>query len=243
MNRNPRLTRTFIGVMVLAAIASTAYASLASHTPHTSYALALLALAAVTSRMKAKLPGINGNMSVNLPFFLMAVVNLSALEAVVIASISTVVQCWPGPQAKFRPERMLFNVSMMAFAASLASILWRAGWIGKTAWASESLMLASTTATFFLGQTAPVAGIIKLTEGVAMRRIWLSIAQMSFPYFVVSAGVTSMVNAVSHHTGWKLALATFPVMFCVYRSFQLYFGSGGKLSATSSLARKAVAGR
>ena len=31
MNRNPRLTQTFIGVMVLAAIASTTYASLASH--------------------------------------------------------------------------------------------------------------------------------------------------------------------------------------------------------------------
>jgi len=104
-------------------------------------------------------------------------------------------------------------------------------------------MLASATATFFLGQTAPVAGIINLTEGVAMRRIWLSIAQMSFPYFVVSAGVTSMVNAVSHHTGWKLALAIFPVMFCVHRSFQLYFGSGGKFSATPSLARNAVAGR
>src|SRR5712691_12877730 len=108
MNRNPRLTQTFIGVMVLMAIASAAYASLASHTLHTSYALAVLVLAAATSRMKIKLPGIDGNMSVNLPFLLMAVVNLSAVEAVLIASISTVVQCWPKETGKFKPEQMLF---------------------------------------------------------------------------------------------------------------------------------------
>src|ERR1022692_4965838 len=95
MNRNTRLTQTFIGVMVLAAVTSTVYAGLGSHTLHSFYALAVLALAAATSRMKVKLPGIEGNMSVNLPFLLMAVVNLSAVEAILIASVSTVVQCWP----------------------------------------------------------------------------------------------------------------------------------------------------
>ena len=95
MKPNTRQTKAFIGVMALAAIAGTVYASLTSHTLHLSYALAVLALAAATSRMKIKLPGIDGNMSVNLPFLLMAVVNLSALEAVLIACVSTIVQCWP----------------------------------------------------------------------------------------------------------------------------------------------------
>jgi hypothetical protein len=130
MKRNTWLTKTFIGGMVLAAIASTTYAGLASHTLHPSYALAVLILAAVTSRMKIKLPGIDGNMSVNLPFLLMAVVNLCALEAVSIACLSTVVQCWPKPESKFKPEQMLFNVSMMAFATSVANLIWNAGWLG-----------------------------------------------------------------------------------------------------------------
>jgi hypothetical protein len=167
MYRNTRLTKTFIGTMTLAAIAGTAYASLASHTLHPAFALAVLALAAATSRMKIKLPGIDGNMSVNLPFLLMAVVNLSALEAVLIACVSTVVQCWPKAGSKSKPEQMLFNVSMMAFATCMANMIWNAGWLGKTAWASEPLMLASATAAFFVGQTAPVAGIIKLAEGAA----------------------------------------------------------------------------
>ncbi|MGO8794623.1 MAG: hypothetical protein ACLQLC_07360 [Candidatus Sulfotelmatobacter sp.] len=237
MTPNTRLTNTFIGGMVVAGVAATAYAGQASHTLHPFLALAILTLAAVTSRMKIKLPGIDGNMSVNLPFLLMAVVNLSAVEAVSIACVSTVIQCWPKPESKFKPEQMLFNVCMMAFATSLASLIWHAGWLGRTAWASEPLLLASTTASFFLGQTVPVAGIINLAQGTAMRRVWASIAQLSFPYYVVSAGMTSMVNLASHHFGWQTALVVFPVMYGIYRSYRLYFSRVVEALRTPPLAR------
>jgi hypothetical protein len=247
MQRNTRRTKSFIVGMFVAAIAGTLYASLGSHALHPAYAVAVLALAAATSRMKIKLPGIDGNMSVNLPFLLMAVVNLSALEAVSIAGFSTVVQCWPKSGRKFRPEQMLFNVSMMAFAASMANVIWNAGWLGRStwgrsAWASEPLMLASATAAFFVGQTAPVAGIIKLAEGTAMRRVWLSIVQLSFPYYVLSAGMTSMVNTVSHHLGWQAALVIFPVMYGIHRSYRLYFRRAEEAPHTVPLARAARAG-
>ena len=242
MNHNTRLAQTFIGSMIVAGIGSTIWASGNSHTLHLSHALAVAALAALTSRMKVKLPGINGTMSVNMPFLLIAVVNLSAVEAVAITCLSTLVQCWPKRDGTFKPVQMLFNLSMMASATSMASLLWHSHWLGKSAWASEPLMLASATATFFLGQTAPVAGIIKLTEGTALRRIWMSLAQLSFPYYVVSAGVTSMVNVISHHSGWQLALAAFPVMYGIYKSYQLYFGKGNEAPLTQTLAKTAVAG-
>jgi len=241
MNRNTRLTQTFIGGMVLAAITSTVYAGLASHTLHTYYALAVLALAAATSRMKVKLPGIEGNMSVNLPFLLIAVVSLSAVEAVLIACVSTVVQCWPQPGKQFRPEQMLFNVGMMAFATSMANLIWNAGWLGKASWASQPLMLALTTAAFFLGQTVPVAGIINLTQGTALRSVWMSIVHLSFPYYVVSAGVTSMLNLVSHRFGWQAALVVFPVMYGIHHSYRLYFGRESEALRTPPLARAATA--
>ncbi|HZW95397.1 MAG TPA: hypothetical protein VFF64_20775 [Candidatus Eremiobacteraceae bacterium] len=241
MKANTRLTKMFIGGMVLMAIAGTSYAGHERHTLHPSYALALLALAAVTSRMKIKLPGIDGNMSVNLPFLLMAVVNLSAVEAVSIACVSAVVQCWPKFGSKFKPEQMLFNVSMMAFATSVASLIWNAGWLGK-AWATEPLALASATAVFFLGQTAPVAGIIKLAEGVAMRRVWLSIVQLSFPYYVLSAGLTSMTNLVSHRFGWQAALLAFPVMFGIHHSYRLYFDRAAEAQPIAPRVRAATAG-
>lgn len=218
-----RRVQTFIGATVLAAIGSAAYACLTSHLLHPLYALALMILAAVTSRMKIKLPGIDGNMSVNMPFLLLAVMNLSAAEAVAIACVSTVVQTWPKRNGNFRPDQIIFNASMMAFATSAASVIWKAASLRNAAWAMEPVVLASTTAAFFLGQTGLVAGVLKLAEGTAMRRIWWSMAQLSFPYYVASAGLSSMVNAVSRHIGWQLALAALPVMYGIYRSYRVYF--------------------
>jgi hypothetical protein len=242
---NTRRIPLFIGGMVLAAVGLTAYASHTSHAFHGYYSLAVLALAAATSRMKVRLPGISGNMSVNLPFLLLAVVNLSTLEAVLIASLSTVVQCWPASRSKFKPEQMIFNVSMMAFAASLASLAWHAGSAGQS-WASEPLLLTLATAAFFLGQTLPVAGIIKLAEGAVLHTVWLSIVHLSFPYYVLSAGVTSMVMQAAHRFGWQAPLSVFVVMYGIYRSYRVCFGLAAQMSSETprpvALAKAAGAG-
>jgi hypothetical protein len=242
MNRNTRLTQIFIGSMVLAAAASATYAGLASYTLHPAQAAALLALAAATSRMKVKLPGITGNMSVNLPFLLIAVISLSAVEATAIVCLSTVLQSLPKPGNKFKPEQMLFNVSMMGFAASLAGLIWHAASQGKAGRASDPLMLALTTAVFFVGQTAPVAAIVTLTEGGLMRRTWLNIAQLSFPYYVVGAGVACIMASVSHSLGWRIALAVFPVMYAIHRSYHVYFANVAEAPRLAPLTRVARAG-
>jgi hypothetical protein len=245
MTNNTRRIKTFIGAMMLAAAITAGYATFVSHALHTYFALAVLVLAAVTSRMKVKLPGINGNMSVNLPFLLTAVISLSAAEAVVVTLISTAVQCWPRKDAKFNPQQMAFNLSMMSFASCLASLMFHkmshAGWPGMQ-WSSSTLGLALATATLFLGQTAPVAAIVAVSEGKTAGQIWWSLAHLSFPYYVVSAGVTTMVQAVSSHLGWGLALAVFPIMYGIHRSYRLYFGRMTETLRPEGLVRAARAG-
>ena len=221
---NTRQIKTFIGAMMAAAIITAGYAGMMSHTLHTYFALAVLVMAAATSRMKVKLPGVNGNMSVNLPFLLTAVVSLSAAEAVLITCVSTVVQCWPRKNAKFNPQQMAFNLSMMSFASCVASLMFHAEWLRGMHLGSSTLGLVLATATLFLGQTAPVAAIVAVSEGKAAGQIWWGLAHLSFPYYVVSAGVTTMVQAISSHLGWGLALAVFPVMYGIHRSYKVYFG-------------------
>ena len=242
MNRNTRLTKVFIGLMFAAAVAGTAWAGWNSHMLHGYYALALLALSAVTSRMKVKLPGIDGNMSVNLPFVLTAVVSLSAVEAVAIASLATAVQCWPKQDAKFKPAQMVFNVSMMALASSVASLVLKTQWLSGSVWVSAATMPVLATVTLFAGQTVSVATIVAIGKGEAMHRIWWNLAHLSFPYYVVSAGVTSMLQSVSHHPGWVLALAVCPVMYGIHRSYRLYFGWLVEYLRPVGLARGASAG-
>jgi hypothetical protein len=221
---NTRQIKTFIGAMTVAAAAAAGYAGFVSHSLHPYLNLSVLALAAITSRMKVKLPGINGNMSVNLPFLLTAVVNLGAAEAVVVTCVSTAVQCWPRKGAKFNPQQMTFNLSMMTLAACLASLVFHAPWLATASWANSTFALVLATVTLFLGQTVPVAGIVAVSENKAAAQVWFRVAQLSFPYYVVSAGLTSMVQTVSSHMGWGLALAVFPVMYGIHQSFRLYFG-------------------
>jgi len=238
---NTRQIKTFIGVMMLAAITSATYAAVSNHTLHAYFAVAVLALAATTSRMKVKLPGINGNMSVNLPFLLTAIVNLSAAEAVLITCVSTAVQCWPRKGAKFNAQQMTFNLSMMAFASASASLIFHAGWLSRIEWSSATLALVLAALTLFLGQTAPVAGILAVSEGRSAAHIWRSLALLSFPYYVVSAGVTSMLQAVSSHLGWELALAVFPVMYAIHRSYKMYFSGMAESMRSEVLMRAAGA--
>jgi len=220
---NTRRIKTLIGTMALGASIAAGYAGFHSHSLHPFFALTVLVLAAMTSRMKVKLPGINGNMSVNLPFLLTAIANLSAAEAVVITSVSTAVQCWPKKGTAFKPEQMTFNLSMMVFATCMASLTFHAPWLQRMGWTSTAAM-GLAALTLLLGQTVPVSAVVALSESKAAAPIWRNLFQLSFPYYVISAGVASMVQTVSAHMGWQLALAVFPVMYGIHRSFHLYFG-------------------
>ena len=220
MNHTRQVTM-FIGAMLLAGLGAASFAGFQSHTLHLPIALGILALAAATSRMKAKLPGVHGNMSANLPFLLTAVVKLSAVEAVLIACACTAVQCWPRKGGKLNAQQMAFNLSMMAFASATASLMLRADWLGG--WKSGPLGIAMATATLFLGQTAPVSGIVAMSERRSAFFIWRELAQLSFPYYVASAGLTFMVQTMSSQLGWGLALAVVPVMYGIHRSYKMYF--------------------
>jgi hypothetical protein len=48
-----------------------------------------------------------------------------------------------------------------------------------------------------------------------------------------------MVQAVSSHLGWELALAVFPVMYVIHRSYKMYF-SGLAESMRSEVMLKAA---
>ena len=239
-----RSAKLFIGMMVMAAAAMIAGVTFQRQIWHPVLTFTLFLAAVATSRMKVKLPGLNGNMSVNLPFLLLSVVTINATESILIGLAAIIVQTWPKRGARFIPVQLLFNISMIALACGGAGLLFHASSLTHSHWYSLQLLLAAATATFFLGQTVPVSIIVALTDGEAVRGIWSSIAQLSFPYYVISAGVTSMVSSTRHPAGSAAAVLLFPVMYGVYRSYKLYFvKEGEKENVPLALAAVAGAGR
>jgi hypothetical protein len=51
-----------------------------------------------------------------------------------------------------------------------------------------------------------------------------------------------MVQSVSSHLGWGLALAVFPIMYGIHRSYRLYFGQMAETLRPEALVRAARAG-
>jgi len=234
--KNSRLATGFITTVAISGLAMMVVGALKMTALHQYQFLCLLLLGAVTSRTKVKLPGIDGTMSLNLPFLLIAAAQLSLFEAAAVALVSALVQSFPKKGGQFQPVKMLFNASTIVLAAGAAGLLMHSD---KLAHASGALALVASGCIFFLVNTLPVATIIAITEGSSMMRIWSSIVHLSFPYYVVCTGVTSMVTVVSQHIGWQMPLAVLPVMFVMYRCYQGYFGA--RTAEVKPLARAAAA--
>ena len=222
MTHNPRNANAFIALMTAAGIGVISLGLAHTNIWHPFQTLVLFAIAAAASRMKIKLPGLTGNMSVNLPFLLIALVELNLVEALAVACASTAVQCFPKDLSKAKLDQVLFNLATISFSTALAWQILHTGAVGN-AWLSASLLLPWAAATFFFGQTAPVSMIITLTGGGPLRMVWTSIAHLTFPYFVLSAGVAEISTVASRVIGWQIPLLVLPLMFGVFRSFQMYF--------------------
>ena len=241
MTSQPKIAKFFIGLMALSGLVSLSQGLLQMNFPHHAEFGTLFALGLLASRLKVKLPGLTGNMSVNLPFILIAVVQLSLFEALVIASASVVAQCCPKDGGRPKALQTMFNVSTVAVAVGLAGLILQGRVPLPTAWVPGPLLLSLAAASFFLAQTIPVATIISLTEGGSLLRIWSSIFHLSFPYYVLSAGLTSLVTTAGHRMGWPIPLLVLPMMYGVYRSYGLYFGRAETPARPIALAKAAGA--
>ena len=237
--KSSRLATAFIFTIAVSGFAMLAGSALKLSTPHHYQFLSLLVISAVASRMRVKLPGMDGNMSVNLPFMLIAAAQLSLFEAVAVALVSAGVQCMPKSGGKFQPVKMLFNVATMVLAAGVTAMLLHSDWLVSATHRIASLPLVAACSMFFLVNTLPVATIISLTEGSHLLRIWSSILHLSFPYYVACTGVTSIITAMSQLIGWQVPLTMLPVMLLMYRCYRVYFSQTAETPTSWAKARAA----
>jgi hypothetical protein len=230
-NSGSRMAPVFVGFTGICASAVLIHGLFSIHGWHSWEFLSLLVVAALTSRLKIKLPDLNGNMSVSLPFILIAMTQLSLPEALAVAASSIFIQSVPRQRNKFRPVQVLFNVSTGLVAAELGwQVFQRVSVLNFT----PTLSLLSGCAAYFFASTIPVAMIISLTEKRDAFPTWSEIVHLSFPYYVASTGLASIAAAIGGHASWPMLVGMSLVMFVTYRSYRVYFGLAGT-SAPASL--------
>jgi len=216
------ISKAFIAVVVMSGAAAATHTMAQWQRLNSTRFLALLAASLLASILRLKLPGLTGTMSMNLPFIMVAVGTLSAPEALLIACLSTLAQCMHGARLRMNPVQAVFNFCNMALAVTLTQAIFGSA-ATSAAVASPSLRMGLATGGFFLGNTIPVAIVISLTEKASTWRTWGGMFQLSFPYYVASAGIAAAALTAKGQVGWESCLLVLLLMLGVLHSYRRYF--------------------
>ena len=213
--------RIFVALIILSGFLLLGDAIANAHLLPSARFLVLLALATVTSRLRVKLPGLTGVMSVNLPFILLAVAVTGRAEALMVAFISTFAQSLPR-QKKFNAVQIAFNCCALMLAVAATQWIYTLPEVASAV-SSPALRLAVAAIGYVLVNTVAVSLVIALTEAANLLRVWSEMVQLSFPYLVASASVAGLAMAVGQDIRWQVPLAVLPVMIGIFVSYRRFF--------------------
>ncbi|HEY7406345.1 MAG TPA: hypothetical protein VIB39_22655 [Candidatus Angelobacter sp.] len=222
MQRVSLSAKGFIAVVVVTGIAV-----LANGLLHWTYSrpvelVGLLIMAAVASRLKVKLPGLNGSMSVNVPYLLIIAVRLGAGEALAIAALAGLLQSISALKKRETFVQALFSSAAITNSTAAAILAFKSasshGWFGP-------LSVSAAGAAFFLANTIQIALVLWLAEGKNPLQAWRGMAQLSVPYYLLSAEIAAVICMAVQFATWGEGLALLPIMYSIYASYKLYFGA------------------
>jgi hypothetical protein len=221
-NTLPIKAKVMIGMVAVASLCALSFGVIRWQTQAWPQLLLLSAAAAVSSRLKVKLPGMTSSMSGSLPVILLAVTQLGFFASLLVAVVAAVAQSYSGGN-QTKPVQFLFNACTLLNASALAYLAYHSQIFGARATAhTMSLVLAAVT--YFVANTMPVASIIGLTEGGNPFALWHKVFLWSFPNYVIGAGLTAIVSTFSTVSGLATMATLMAVLFGVYQSYKMYVG-------------------
>ena len=175
-----------------------------------------LAAILLSSGMKVGLPKSEGTMSLNFPFILLGILQLSPLQAVGLAACSVIAQCRIRVVRPFTLIQILFNVANVTTATVLA-------WFGYEQllrWhcpVAPALAVAATI--FFFSNTIPVALVIAWDQEIDPFALWRRDFWWFLPFYVVGAILAATAHLIGVTFGWMTSLLLVPMVYTVYRTY------------------------
>jgi len=174
-----------------------------------------LGLAAISSTLKVRVPGVEGTMSPNFVFLLLAMAFCRFSEVAVISLAAALVQSlWAAKQPRL--VQVAFSSATLVLSASIA---YQASYflLGRSG-VDSPLTLVILAGSFYLPlNTAFIAAVVGLVDGRPLAQVGRICHESVFPYFaggIVFAGMVS--GAFSRPTLWKGAIVLLPVVVLGY---------------------------
>jgi len=171
--------------------------------------------------MKVKLPGMDSTMSVHFLFVLVGMLELSLPQTLVRGLrrglVAECLEDQQGPDAL----KVVFNVfSNTSNAIFVSYVVYHIATVHLKG--DMPLLLLLTSCTYFFINTILVSIVIALSEKRSLRGLWMETYFWSLPYYMVGACLAGILHLSDHLFGWQNVLLFMPIMFGIYRSYQMY---------------------
>lgn len=176
-----------------------------------------LAAILLSSGMKVAMPKTDSTMSVNFPFILLGILQLSPLQATLLAAASVIAQCRIRVIKPFSLIQILFNVANVTTATVLAWHTYVASLTLLNREVAPALAVAATA--YFLANTIPLALILGWESGASPVGQWLQEFPWYLPFYFVGAVLAASADWVGIHFGWLTSLLLIPMVYTVYRAY------------------------
>ncbi len=210
-------TKLFVGLTLASAGAVTMWSLRFPSSSWLTFSLFLVAVL-LSSGLKVALPRGDGGMSLNFPFILLAVVQLSPWQAVLLGAISIAAQCRLKVKKIFTLLQIVFNIAstMTATGAAYATYLHLTRWHLALAPA-----LAFAAVSYFFVSTGSVALVIAASTGENPFKLWRKEFPWYLPFYFVGGVLAAATDLLTGRFGWATALLLIPMVYTVYRAYNM----------------------
>jgi putative nucleotidyltransferase with HDIG domain len=171
----------------------------------------------LSSGMKVAMPKSDGTMSVNFPFILLGIVQLSPLQVIALAVASVIAQSRIKVVKSFTVVQTIFNVANVATATVLACFIYTRSLHLVRGEVAPALTIAATV--YFLANTVPLALVLSWESESSPFRLWFREFPWYFPFYVVGAILAFLADFIGIHFGWMTSLLLIPMVYTVYRAY------------------------
>ena len=176
-----------------------------------------LAVVLLTAGMKVPMPKGDGTLSVNFPFILLGIMQLSPGQVVVLAAMSVFAQCRIRVLKAFTFVQIAFNIANAVTATAIACAVYVYA-MHHGMEVAPALCVAVTA--YFLANTIPLALVIGWSAGEAPYTLWRREFPWYLPFYLVGAIVAAAAHFTSLRFGLTTSLLLVPVMYTIYRAYR-----------------------
>lgn len=208
-----------VKALILLVVAGGAACFLMSlHAPSVLWIRFAVYLAAVllSSGMKVGLAKSEGTMSVNFPFILLGILQLSPLQAISLAVFSVLAQCNFRVVKPFTLVQTVFNLANVTISTVLAR--WSFFWLLRHD-LEMAPALAVAAVVYFFANCLPVSIIIVSETGTPILALWRGELLWYLPFYLVGAILAAAADLISSNYGWMTSMLLLPLVYTIYRSY------------------------